>query len=128
VRTVAPARAPPTGASESGERFAQHVPLHALVTVERRGLDVVVQAESPGFAPSAEIALVISGRGTATGESSVVLKSEDGVEFKRDRGPWWTADAEVPTLFHSELGDFDDVTGEFTMTFRARDAASGGRR
>ena len=99
-------------------------PIHALVTVERRGLDVVLHAESPGFAPGAEIALVVAGRGTATAEGAAVLRSADGIEFKRDWGPRWTADPDVPTLFHSELGDFDDVTGEFATTFRTRDAVT----
>jgi hypothetical protein len=95
-------------------------PIDALVTLEREGLDVVVVPGSPGYAAGAEIALVISGRGTAT--QGTVLATEDGVEFTRDWGPRWTADADVPTFFHSELGDFDDVTGEFTMTFRTKDA------
>jgi hypothetical protein len=103
-------------------------PIHALVTVERHGFDVVVNAESPGFAPGAEIVLVIAGRGTATDESAVVLKTEDGIEFKRDWGPRWYSFSDSPTLFHSALGEFDDVAGEFTMTFRTRDATAGSRR
>ena len=96
-------------------------PIDALVTLDRGGMDVVVVVASPGFAPGAEVALVIQGRGSAT--EGVVLKSADGIEFKRDWGPRWTADAVTPTLFHSALGDYDDATGTFTMTFRARDTA-----
>ena len=96
-------------------------PIDALVTLERDGRDIVVLPGYPGLPAGAEIALVIRGRGTAT--DGTVLKSADGVEFKRDWGPRWAADAEAPTLFYSELGVFDDVTGEFTMTFRTRDAS-----
>jgi hypothetical protein len=94
-------------------------PIDALVTVERRGLDVVVHPAYPGLPPGAEIALVIRGRGTAT--EGTVLRSADGIEFKRDWGPrWWPVDTEDATRFLSDLGGFDDVTGEFTMTFRTR--------
>jgi hypothetical protein len=103
-------------------------PVEALVTLERRGFDVVVHPSAPGNPPGTELTLVIAGRGTATGETATVLTSADGIEFKRDWGPRWNADPEVPTLFHSALGDFDDVTGEFTMTFRTRDASAGSGR
>lgn len=93
-------------------------PIDALVTLEREGRDVVLLPSHPGLPPNAEIALVVRGRGTAT--EGTVLKSVTGVEFTRDWGPRWTADPEVPTLFHSELGDSDDLTGEFTATFRTR--------
>jgi hypothetical protein len=103
-------------------------PVDALVTLERRGFDVVVHPTTPGNPPGTQLTLVIAGRGTANAETATVLRTMDGIEFKRDWGPRWTADPEVPTLFHSSLGDFDDVTGEFTMTFRTRDASAGSRR
>lgn len=93
-------------------------PIDALVTVDRNGYDVVVIPSPPGFAPGATIALVIQGRGTAN--DAPVLTTKDGIEFKRDWGPRWWSLEESPTLFHSELGVYDDATGEFTATFTTR--------
>ena len=101
-------------------------PVYSLVTVDRHGYDVVVVPGSPGLPPGADLAIVISGRGTAT--TGPLLKTADGVEFKRDWGPrWWALPAE-PTLFHSDLGTYDDVTGEFTVRFRTRDPARASSR
>ena len=97
-------------------------PIDALVTLERGGLDVVVVPGTPGLPPGADIALVISGRGAST--DPTVLTSADGVEFTRDWGPRWFADVETPGLFRSVLGDFYEVTGEFTATFRTKDATA----
>jgi hypothetical protein len=96
--------------------------IRARVRLARRGYDVVVKPD-PRFAypDSADVALVIQGRGTSTDDSTPVLTDEAGNGFARDAGFQWTADASVPTLFHSPSGDYDDVSGEFTLTFRTRD-------
>jgi len=100
-------------------------PIFARIRVSRLGFDVVVTPEAvAGWPPSTELTLVIPGRGTSTDPSIRLLTAEVGHEFTRDLGPSWTVDPTVPTLFHSKSGDFDEVTGEFTMTFRTRAAAA----
>jgi hypothetical protein len=100
-------------------------PIFARIRVSRRGLDVVVTPEAvAGYPPRTELTLVLPGRGTSTDPSARLLTAEVGHEFTRDLGPSWTIDPTVPTLFHSKSGDFDEVTGEFTTTFRTRGAAA----
>jgi hypothetical protein len=99
-------------------------PIAARVRLARRGYAVVVAPVAHSSYPrGADVALVIAGQGSATDASAHMLtdltETEDH-KFTRDRGPSWTVDASVPTLFHSESGDFDDVTGEFTLAFHTR--------
>ena len=97
-------------------------PVSAHVRLARGGLDVVVRP-AVRYPRDAELTLVIPGRGTATDPSSAILTDRAGNEFTRDEGPQWVADPSIPDLFHSPVGDFDDATGEFTMTFRTKAAA-----
>lgn len=100
-------------------------PIAARIRLARRGFDVIVAPRSrAGLPADADVTLVIAGRGTATDPSAALLKDTDGNAFTRDPGQRWTADPVVPTLFHSANGDFDDVTGEFTTTFRTRGAGA----
>jgi len=99
-------------------------PIPARVRLARRGFAVVVTpAASSGYPRGAHVALVIAGEGRATAPSAQVLTEVEGHKFTRDRGASWTVDPLTPTLFHSVNGEFDDVTGEFTLEFRTRGVA-----
>jgi hypothetical protein len=89
---------------------------------------VVTPNTSFGYPSRAGVTLVIAGQGSSTDASAPVLTDTNGHKFTRDAGVQWVADATVPTLFHSVNGDFDDVTGLFSMTFRTRVAARSARR
>jgi hypothetical protein len=96
-------------------------PIPIRVRTARRGFAVVVEpAARSGYPRGADLALVVAGQVGSTEPSSPVLTETGGKAFTRDLGPGWTVDPDVPTLFHSVNGDFDEVTGEFTLTFRTR--------
>jgi hypothetical protein len=95
------------------------------VRTARRGSAVIVTpAPGTSYPRGTELTLVIAGEGAATDPSASVLTETEGHKFTRDRGPSWLVDASTPTLFHSINGDFDDVTGEFTLNFRTRGGAA----
>ena len=96
-------------------------PVGSRVRLARRGFDVVVTPDTRlGYPRGMNLTLVVAGRGSATDPSAHVLKDVGGNEFTRDASPLWAADSIVPALFHSPSGDFDDVSGQFTMTFRTK--------
>jgi len=97
----------------------------ARIKLARRGFAVVVApAARTRYPQRSDVALVIAGQGSATDPSARALKEVEGHKFTRDRGPSWSVDASVPSLFHSVNGDFDDETGEFTLAFRTRGVAN----
>jgi hypothetical protein len=96
-------------------------PVAARVRLARRGRALVVTPSArSGWPRGAELALVIAGQGSSTDGSAALLKETGGRAFTRDRGLGWIFDPFVPALYHSRYGDFDDVTGLFTLTFRTR--------
>jgi hypothetical protein len=103
-------------------------PIPTILRFTRDGFGVIARPDRvAGYPAETDVSLVVAGRGTSTPESAVVLAGETGLEFTRDAGDRWTPDADEPTLFHSRLGDFDDETGEFVLTFRTRAAPRRGR-
>jgi hypothetical protein len=96
-------------------------PILAKVSLVRGGLGVALRPDGR-LPPDAFVAVIVQGRGSAP-PARPVLRGRDGGEFVRESGPLWSADETVPTLFHSRNGDFDDVSGEFSFTFRTRAAA-----
>jgi hypothetical protein len=95
------------------------------IRLARRGYAVVVTpVPRTSYPRGTALTLAIAGQGGATDPSTSVLTETEGHEFTRDRGPSWIVDPSEPTLFHSVNGNFDDVTGEFTLTFQTRGVAN----
>jgi Big-like domain-containing protein len=98
-------------------------PIPSRVRLARRGAQVVVLPDPrAGLPADTDITVVVQGRGTEVAPEAPVLRDAAGNAFARDAGTQWTADPLVPTLQHSDRGDYDDASGEFTVSFRTRAA------
>jgi hypothetical protein len=97
------------------------------VTLARGGFDIVFTPDPCfGYPPKTNIEFIIQGTNRPDSPPINVTPVTTTVEdmfqnkFGRDRTLRWQLDPVVQNLFHSQLGSYDEITGQYKMTFQTK--------
>jgi YVTN family beta-propeller protein len=96
------------------------------VSLARNGFDVVFTPDPCfGYPPKTNIQFIMQGQigPTAPANTPQIATTVEDMfqnDFRRDLSLRWSQDPVNLTLFHSPLGDYDDFTGQFRMTFQTK--------
>ena len=89
-------------------------------TLQRGGFDVCFTPDPCfGYPPLTNITLNIQGQ-TVPATNIAAVTDVFQNKFKRDPGLQWTQDPAISSLFRSPNGQYDQITGLFTMTFQTK--------
>jgi hypothetical protein len=87
----------------------------------RKGFDLVITPDPCfGYPPKTNVQFIVQGQGASAPAASSSVTDVFQNKFRRDGGLQWQADPTIPTLFHSPMGDFDELTGLFKLAFQTK--------
>lgn len=90
-------------------------------SLARNGFDLVFTPDPCfGYPPLTNVQLIINGQGASAPATTATVTDVFQNKFRRDGGLQWQVDPTIPTLYHSPNGEFDELTGQFKLTFQTK--------